>query len=103
MFTKNKNNKFNETKYLILRCLAGADKYLTPSEIAWICGLTIHATKCALTRLYNWHYIWRSIDRRKRTRSWYRYRHIKPKGSRVLDQLDYRARIGANLNLRKPK
>lgn len=102
MSNRNKNNKFNETKYLILRCLAETDNYLTPAEIAWICDLTLHAAKCALTRLYNWNYIWRSVDKRKQIKSWYRYRHIKPKGLRVLDQLDYRTRINANLNLKKP-
>ncbi len=101
MWTIKSKNSYNETKYLILRTLFNTDRYLTPVEIARKCGLTLQAVKSALTRLYRWRYIWRSIDRRK-TRNWYIYCRLKQKGLRVYLECNKRKTIEELTNCRVP-
>ncbi len=76
-------NKFDESKYAIFQVLEHPGRYLSPRDIAMMSGLSLACVKSELTRLTEWHYIWRAKNRGS-GRHWYVYRALKQKGKRML-------------------
>ncbi len=78
-------NKFDESKYAIFLVLEHPGRYLSPRDISRKSGLTLACVKSELTRLTEWHYIWRARNRGS-GRHWYVYRALKQKGKRMLEK-----------------
>ncbi len=87
------NNKFNETKYLVLKTLFDAKKHLSPKEVAEATGLSTNAAEVKLSELHKWGYLWRRREVRSGRRNYYCYRFPKPKGNRVFFELEKRVKI----------
>jgi len=106
--TPQNKNAYNETKRALLNLFHPLPpKHLSLSDIKEKIDIPEGGIRRALTANYKWGYIWRRQDPTKR-KNRYAYRYLKPKGLRVLKELNRRKEIETttgieiSLNLKKP-
>lgn len=77
------SNRHNQTKLLILKELAYPHRWLTSEDIAEACNLTYVNASRQMTKLVGQGYVYRKDTGGR----YYRYRHLKHMGERVLKKL----------------
>lgn len=96
-------HQFNETKFLILKCIFQTTMFLTPRQIMKLTCLSSDAVHSCLWRLHKGNYIFRRKEKRKNKKNYYSYMFLKGKGRRVLESFNERKKIDplSSLNLKK--
>lgn len=101
-------HRHNEAKYLILKTLFTAHRYLSPKEITQKTGIPLNVATERLRRYTKQGYIWRREEFRANRKNQYCYGFLKPMGIRVFALLDDRVKLQEEtgvhipLNLKKP-